>query len=149
MNQEQFTLACPAPAGHRKSRKFRVCMRRLLALPVTDEKALAELAAVGIDENQANNYMLVALTVFRKAVGGDLKFIQELRQIVCDNETEIDRATGIAQLDKLRAQTEEIRRKCQGDDDDGGQAMSAFLDVLSRSAGSLADGNDVAECDDA
>ena len=38
---------------------------------------------------------------------------------------------------------------CSGDDDDGGQAMSAFLDVLSRSAGSLADGNDVAECDDA
>ena len=138
MTQRNSDARVIRPAGRGKSRKFRVCMRRILALPVVDEALLGELGAIGIEESEANNYMLVAYTVFRKALGGDLKFIDALRHIASDNETDIDRATGIAQLDKLRAQTEEIRRKFREDSGDGGQSMAALLDVLSRSADSLA-----------
>ena len=138
------------PSRRKKSRKFRVCMRKLLALPVCDEAAVDELTAMGLDEGELNNYMLVTLTVFKKAVGGDLKFIQELRQMISDNETDLGRLTGVAQLDKLRAQTEEIRRKFASSDDGEGRFMADFLDVLSQSAQSLAgeDGASVTEGDD-
>ena len=117
-----------------RSKKFRMCMKKLLALPVRDETAREELLSFGVDEADADNYMLVTLAVFKKAVGGDIKFIQELRQIVSDNETEIDRKTGIAQLDKIRAQTEEIRHKFSSSDDGGQQYMTEFFDVLRSSA---------------
>lgn len=117
-----------------RSKKFRMCMKKLLALPVRDETAREELLSFGVEEADADNYMLVTLAVFKKAVGGDIKFIQELRQIVSDNETEIDRKTGIAQLDKIRAQTEEIRHKFASSDDGGQQYMTEFFDVLRSSA---------------
>ena len=125
-------------------------MRKLLALPVTDGAAIDELTAMGLDEGELNNYMLVTLAVFKKAVGGDLKFIQELRQMISDNETDLGRLTGVAQLDKLRAQTEEIRRKFASSDGGEGRFMADFLDVLSQSAQSLAgeDGASDTEGDD-
>ena len=134
-----MNTAFPATSDRKRGRprKFRTCMKRLLALPVADQSARDELLALGIDDADADNYMLVTLAVFKKAVGGDLKFIQELRQIVSDNETDIDRKTGVAQLDKIKAQTEEIRRKFL-DDDDGGQFMSQFFDAL-RSSPALSD----------
>ncbi len=109
-------------------------MKKLLALPVTDQSARDELIALGIDPSDADNYMLVTAAVFKKAVGGDLKFIQELRQIVSDNETDIDRKTAVAQLDRLKAQTEEIRRKLSASDDGDTQYMSDLFDVLRKSA---------------
>ena len=118
-----------------RSRKFRMCMKKLLSLPVKDEQARDELLAMGLDRKDTDNYMLVTLAVFKKAVGGDLKFIQELRQIVSDNETEIDRKTGIAQLDKIKAQTEEIRHKLGPGDNGGSEYMAEFFDVLRSSAG--------------
>ena len=127
--------AAPAAPRRVRSRKFRSCMKKLLSLPACDGPDRDQLLALGIDPRDADNYMLVTLAVFRKAIGGDIKFIQELRQIVCDNETDLDRKTGIAQLDKLKAQTEEIRHKFSSDDD-GGQFMSEFFDVLRSSASS-------------
>ena len=137
---EDVRLPEDIPAARRRvrSRKFRICMKKLLSLPVADGAARDELLALGIDGDDADNYMLVTLAVFKKAVGGDLKFIQELRQIVCDNETELDRKTGIAQLDKLRAQTEEIRRK-YSDGDGGEEYFNQFFDVLRSSAESAGD----------
>lgn len=129
------------PVGQRrvKSRKFSVCMKKLLSLPVSDESARNELLSLGVDQRDADNYMLVTLAVFKKAVGGDLKFIQELRQIISDNETDIDRKTGIAQLDKIKAQTDEIRRKFTPADDGGSQYMAELFDVLRSSAGTHGD----------
>lgn len=129
-------IAEAAPVRRVRSKKFRLCMKKLLSLPVVDDKAREELLSFGIDQGDADNYMLVTLAVFKKAVGGDIKFIQELRQMVCDNETELDRKTGIAQLDKIRAQTEEIRRKYASTDDGGAQYMAEFFDVLRQSADS-------------
>ena len=122
------------PVRRVRSKKFRLCMKKLLSLPVGDATAREELLSLGVDEHDADNYMLVTLAVFKKAVGGDLKFIQELRQMVCDNETELDRKTGVAQLDKIKAQTEEIRRKFVSADDGGEQFMTEFFDVLRQSA---------------
>lgn len=132
----------PQAYGRIRSRKFRVCMKRLLSLPVQDEQARNELLSLGVDGKDTDNYMLVTLAVFKKAVGGDLKFIQELRQIISDNETEIDRKTGIAQLDKIRAQTEEIRHKLCPGDDGGGQYMAEFFDALRSSADCRTETND-------
>ena len=134
LNALQVVEDVPAASKRIRSRKFRICMKKLLSLPVVDHAARDELLALGVDGNDADNYMLITLAVFKKAAGGDLKFIQELRQIVCDNETEIDRKTGIAQLDKIRAQTEEIRRKYAACDDGGAQYMAEFFDVLRQSA---------------
>ena len=133
-------------AGRIRSKKFRSCMKKLLSLPVRDEQARKELLSFGLDDRDADNYMLVTLAVFKKAVGGDIKFIQELRQIVCDNETEIDRKTGIAQLDKIKAQTEEIRRKFSPADDGGGQYMAEFFDAVRNY--SADDENNSQGCDD-
>ena len=138
----QTTADIPSGSRRVKSRKFRMCMKRLLSLPVKDEQARNELLSLGLDGKDADNYMLVTLAVFKKAVGGDLKFIQELRQIISDNETEIDRKTGIAQLDKIRAQTEEIRRKLSPGDDGGGQYMAEFFDALRSSAACQTENND-------
>ena len=85
----QTTADIPSGSRRVKSRKFRMCMKRLLSLPVKDEQARNELLSLGLDGKDADNYMLVTLAVFKKAVGGDLKFIQELRQIISDNETEM------------------------------------------------------------
>ena len=53
-----------------RSRKFRMCMKKLLSLPVAEGAARDELLSLGIDERDADNYMLVTLAVFKKAVGG-------------------------------------------------------------------------------
>lgn len=134
LNALQVVEDVPAASKRIRSRKFRICMKKLLSLPVVDHAARDELLALGVDGNDADNYMLITLAVFKKAAGGDLKFIQELRQMVCDNETELDRKTGVAQLDKIKAQTEEIRRKFVSADDGGEQFMTEFFDVLRQSA---------------
>ena len=118
----------------RLSRKFKHCMKRLLDLPAAETEQRNELIALGLSDEEIDNYMLVAATVFKKAVGGDLKFIQELRHIISDNETDLDRKTGLAQLDKIKAQTEEIRQKFSGVDHDDEQYRQSLIDVLNDSA---------------
>ncbi len=117
---ENKTAAEPKPADDKKpSRqgKLKKSLKRLLDLPASDQR----LQDLGLPPEETDNYMLVALAVFQKAAAGDIKFVQELRHIIGDNETDLDRRTNLAQLDKIRAQTEEIRHKMDegsdGDDD--------------------------------
>ena len=72
LNALQVVEDVPAASKRIRSRKFRICMKKLLSLPVVDHAARDELLALGVDGNDADNYMLITLAVFKKAAGGDL-----------------------------------------------------------------------------
>ena len=121
------------PSDNRKpSRqgKLKNSLKRLLDLPASDER----LRDLGLPPQEIDNYMLVAMAVFQKAAAGDIKFVQELRHIIGDNETDLDRRTNLAQLDKIKAQTEEIRHKMDDDSDGDDQLRRELIDALNGAA---------------
>ena len=130
---ENETAAEPKPSACKKpSRqgKLKKSLKRLLNLPASDER----LQELGLPPGEIDNYMLVALAVFQKAAAGDIKFVQELRHIIGDNETDLDRRTNLAQLDKIKAQTEEIRHKMDDDSDGDDQLRRELIDALNGAA---------------
>ncbi len=133
MTENEMAAAEPnASDGKKPSRqgKLKKSLKRLLDLPASDEK----LRALGLPPEETDNYMLVALAVFQKAAAGDIKFVQELRHIIGDNETDLDRRTNLAQLEKIRAQTEEIRHKMDDGSDGDDQLRRELIDVLNGAA---------------
>ena len=93
-------------AARRKKKALKDCMKQLLALPVTDCEQWNELAALGIAPEDIDNNMLVTVGLFRAAADGDVKAYREMRHLIGDNETELDRKIKRAQLEKIKAETE-------------------------------------------
>lgn len=110
--------------------KLKKSLKRLLDLPASDER----LREWGLLPEETDNYMLIALAVFQKAAAGDIKFVQELRHILGDNETDLGRRTNLAQLDKIRAQTEEIRHKMDDGSDGDDQLRRELINALNGAA---------------
>lgn len=54
-------------------------MKTLLALPAADGQAYDDAVELGVPPAQLDNKQLVVVALFKKAVGGDLSAIKELR----------------------------------------------------------------------
>lgn len=93
-------------------------MRELLALPAPDCGERAYLVEMGVPPEKIDNCMLLMGVIFKLSMDGNMRGFQELRNIIGDNETELDRRIKLAQLSKTKEQTEDIRRK-NSDSDDG------------------------------
>ena len=97
-------------AARRKKKALKDCMKQLLALPVTDCEQRNELFALGIDPEDIDNNMLVTVGLFKAAAAGDVKAYREMRHLIGDNETDLDRKIKRAQLDKIKAETESLKK---------------------------------------
>lgn len=124
-------------AARRKKKALKDCMKQLLALPVTDCEKRNELAALGIDPEDIDNNMLVTVGLFKAAAGGNAKAYHEMRHLISDNETDLDRKLKRAQLDKIKAETEAI--KCQNNNNDTVDEDShrSLVDALDQSTANV------------
>ena len=85
-------------------------MKQLLSLPVTDCEQWNDLAALGIDPEDIDNQMLVTVGLWRAAVDGDVKAYREMRHLIGEGETDLDRKIKRAQLEKIKAETESLKK---------------------------------------
>lgn len=68
-------------AARRKQKALRECLQTLLRLDMS-EKDRQAAALAGIPDHEMSNTMQLALALFRKASGGDLAAIKEIRAMV-------------------------------------------------------------------
>ena len=71
-------------AVRRQRKAFREQMELLLSLPVKDDEKRAFMANLGIDEDNMDNQMLLMMSVFSKAMKGDLEAFREIKGVIND-----------------------------------------------------------------
>lgn len=59
-------------------------MELLLSLPVKNEEQKAFMEQIGIDRENMDNQMLLLMSVFSKAMNGDLEAFREIKSVVSD-----------------------------------------------------------------
>lgn len=129
--------------ARRKKKALKDCMKQLLALPVNNCEQWNDLAALGIAPEDIDNNMLVTVGLFRAAAGGDVKAYREMRHLIGDNETELDRKIKRAQLDKIKAETEEVKRRVEVDDSNSSEdCRHSLIEALRESATDIWEGDD-------
>ena len=72
-------------AARRRRKALRECLQLLLRLDMPEEERRAA-ALAGIPEEEMSNAMGLALALFRKAAGGDLAAIKEIRAMVDERD---------------------------------------------------------------
>ncbi len=106
-----------------KKKKLREAMQILIDLPVT-ERNKQTLAQLGIEDEDMNNQMLIAVAMFQKAIKGDVRAAEYIRDITGQQPlSKLDEA----KIKLMKAQTKqviletEIKRDQRGKDegDDG------------------------------
>ena len=68
----------------RQRKAMREQMELLLSLPVKDAKNKAFMEQLGIDEDNMDNQMLIIMSVFSKAMKGDLEAFREIKGVIND-----------------------------------------------------------------
>ncbi len=68
-------------AARRKKRALADCLRLLLSLDMTQEEKNAA-ADIGVPDQEMHNAMRLALALFKKAAGGDLAALREIKAAV-------------------------------------------------------------------
>jgi len=72
-----------ASAEARRRRKaLKETMNLLLEMPATDKRKLAKAVKIGFPDGEVDNSTLVVISLFEKAVGGDIPAIKELRSLI-------------------------------------------------------------------
>lgn len=97
-------------AARRKKKALKDCMKQLLDMPVTDVDQWNELAAMGIPIEDIDNKMLIAVRLFKSAADRNVKAFHELNCLIGENETDLDRKIKRAQLEKIKAETEAVKK---------------------------------------
>lgn len=59
-------------------------MELLLSLPVKNEEQKAFMEQIGIDRENMDNQMMLLMSVFSKAMNGDLEAFREIKSVVSD-----------------------------------------------------------------
>lgn len=114
----------------RKKRKaMKTALSELLTLPPDSEEAQAALAGiVGLDD--ADNQTAVLAGLMKAAMGGDVKAVQELRNILGESrDTAAEAKERKARVEKLQTETEYRRRSMAGTQEP--EKESNLLDRLS------------------
>lgn len=91
--------------ARRKKKSMKQAMNLLLSLPVSDEN-MAKLAQLGIDSDNADNQMLIMVSMMQRAIKGNVTAAQFIANITGSTAmTEAERAK--INLDKKRLKLEE------------------------------------------
>lgn len=85
----------------RQRKAIKEQMELLLSLPVKDEKNKSFMQQLGIDEDNMDNQMLLVMSVFSKAMKGDLEAFREIKGVINDmgNNNTSDRVMIVDDLD--------------------------------------------------
>lgn len=93
----------------RKKKKLREALTALMELPVS-ERNKQSMRALGIDDKDMNNQMLVAVAAFQKAIKGDVRAMEFIRDMTGQQPvTKLDEA----KIKLLRAQAKQIEAEIQ------------------------------------
>ena len=86
----------------RQRKAMREQMELLLSLPVKNEEHKAFMEQLGIDEDNMDNQMLLIMSVFSKAMKGDLEAFREIKGVINDmgNASNSDRVVIVDDLDE-------------------------------------------------
>lgn len=68
----------------RRRKAMQEQMELLLSLPVKNEKHKSLMEQVGIDTDNMDNQMMLLMSVFNKAMKGDLEAFREIKSVVSD-----------------------------------------------------------------
>ena len=85
----------------RQRKAFKEQMELLLSLPVKNEEYRTYMENLGIDEDNMDNQMLIVMSIFTKAMKGDLEAFREIKELMNDmgTNTNSDRVVIVDDLD--------------------------------------------------
>ncbi len=112
-------------------------VKEVLGLPAPDGEGRTYLETMGVPPDRIDNCMLIVGAVFRQAAEGNLRAFQEIRSLIENDETDLERRTKRANLEKTKAQIEDIRRKLLDDNDCREDGPGLLTGVLEESMASL------------
>lgn len=93
----------------RKKKKLKEALAALMELPVS-ERNKQSMRALGIDDKDMNNQMLVAVAAFQKAIKGDVRAMEFIRDMTGQQPvSKLDEA----KIKLLRAQAKQIEAEIQ------------------------------------
>ena len=93
----------------RKKKKLKEALTALMELPVS-ERNKRSMRALGIDDKDMNNQMLIAVAAFQKAIKGDVRAMEFIRDMTGQQPvTKLDEA----KIKLLRAQATQIEAEIQ------------------------------------
>ena len=93
----------------RKKKKLKEALTALMELPVS-ERNKQSMRALGIDDKDMNNQMLIAVAAFQKAIKGDVRAMEFIRDMTGQQPvTKLDEA----KIKLLRAQAKQIEAEIQ------------------------------------
>lgn len=93
----------------RKKKKLKEALTALMELPLS-ERNKQSMRALGIDDKDMNNQMLVAVAAFQKAIKGDVRAMEFIRDMTGQQPvTKLDEA----KIKLLRAQAKQIEAEIQ------------------------------------
>lgn len=93
----------------RKKKKLKEALTALMELPVS-ERNKQSMRSLGIDDKDMNNQMLVAVAAFQKAIKGDVRAMEFIRDMTGQQPvTKLDEA----KIKLLRAQAKQIEAEIQ------------------------------------
>ena len=93
----------------RKKKKLKEALTALMELPVS-ERNKQSMRAIGIDDKDMNNQMLIAVAAFQKAIKGDVRAMEFIRDMTGQQPvTKLDEA----KIKLLRAQAKQIEAEIQ------------------------------------
>ena len=98
----------------RKKKKLKEALTALMQLPVS-ERNKQSMRALGIDDKDMNNQMLIAVAAFQKAIKGDVRAMEFIRDMTGQQPvTKLDEA----KIKLLRAQAKQIEAEIQREAED-------------------------------
>ena len=98
----------------RKKKKLKEALTALMELPVS-ERNKQSMRSLGIDDKDMNNQMLVAVAAFQKAIKGDVRAMEFIRDMTGQQPvTKLDEA----KIKLLRAQAKQIEAEIQREAED-------------------------------
>lgn len=107
-----------------RKKHLRDCLKVILSLPPGDRNR-QKLSEVGIPADEMSNQMLLAMSIFQKAIRGDVRAAEYIRDITGQQpETKLDRARTRLMLE----QAEALKRQAKGAVFDSGN--DGFLEAL-------------------
>lgn len=113
--QEIGSKGGKASAKARKERKaIKEQLEMLLGLPLKDKNAKAKLKKIGINADEINNQMAMVISIYQKALKGDVSAFKEIRDTVGEKPTENLNLSGNVNNVYANLSEEELRNLANG-----------------------------------
>ena len=84
--------------SRRRKRMMREQMEILLTLPIKSKKLKEQLNELGIDDTELNNQMALVVSMYQKALKGDTRAFEILRDTIGEKPVEVQEVHEIPQI---------------------------------------------------